>query len=233
MTAAAEQRELSGLVGWVLSVIDALGAVGVGLLVALESAFPPIPSEVVLPLAGFLAGQGRMGFAAVLIWATAGSVAGALALYGLGAALGADRLRRLADRIPLMDARDVDRAEDWFRRHGVWAVLLGRMVPGVRSLVSIPAGVERMPLWLFTLLTAVGSAVWNALFVGLGWVLGDRWQRVGEYSDLLNYVVVGAVVLVLAVVVARRLRRRRQGRDPVTGRARTAGRGDPGPAGAR
>jgi membrane protein DedA with SNARE-associated domain len=214
---AAEPRELGGLVGWVLDVIETLGAVGVGLLVALESVFPPIPSEVVLPLAGFLAGEGRLSFAAVVTWATAGSLVGALLLYWLGAALGTDRLRRLADRVPLMDGRDVDRAEDWMRRHGAWAVLLGRMVPGVRSLVSIPAGVQRMPLWLFSVLTVVGSAVWNVLFVGLGFLLGDRWERVGEYSDLLNYVVVGAVVLVLGVVVVRRLDRRRRGLDPVTG----------------
>jgi membrane protein DedA with SNARE-associated domain len=214
---AAEPRELGGLVGWVLDVIETLGAVGVGLLVALESVFPPIPSEVVLPLAGFLAGEGRLSFAAVVTWATAGSLVGALLLYWLGAALGTDRLRRLADRVPLMDGRDVDRAEDWMRRHGAWAVLLGRMVPGVRSLVSIPAGVQRMPLWLFSVLTVVGSAVWNVLFVGLGFLLGDRWERVGEYSDLLNYVVVGAVVLVLGAVVVRRLDRRRRGLDPVTG----------------
>jgi membrane protein DedA with SNARE-associated domain len=217
VTLAAEEPQLGGLVGWVLSVLETLGSVGVGLLVALESVFPPIPSEVVLPLAGFLAGQGRMGLVAVLIWATAGSVVGALALYGIGAALGAQRLRRLADRVPLMDSRDVDRAESWFTRHGVWAVLICRMVPGMRSLVSIPAGVNRMPLWQFTLLTAVGSAVWNSIFIGLGYELGAQWDQVGKYSDLLNYAVVGAIVLVIGLLVVRRLRRSRQGRDPVTG----------------
>jgi membrane protein DedA with SNARE-associated domain len=210
-------QELGGLVGWVLSVVEMLGAVGVGLLVALESVFPPIPSEVVLPLAGFLAGQGRLGFLPVLLWATAGSLVGALALYWLGAALGIRRLCALADRIPLMDGRDVERAESWFDRHGVWAVLLGRMVPGIRSLVSIPAGVARMPLWLFVLLTVAGSAVWNALFIGLGWLLGDRWTEVGKYSDVVNYVVIGGIVLVCALLLGRRAVRRRRGLDPVTG----------------
>jgi membrane protein DedA with SNARE-associated domain len=210
-------QQLGGLVGWVLAVVEALGAVGVGLLVALESVFPPIPSEVVLPLAGFLAGQGKLGFVAVLVWATVGSLVGALALYWLGAALGIRRLCKLADKIPLMDGRDVERAESWFARHGVWAVLLGRMVPGVRSLVSIPAGVARMPLWLFTLLTVVGSAVWNALFVGLGWLLGDRWTEVGNYSDVINYLVIGGIVLVCALLLGRRALRRRRGLDPVTG----------------
>lgn len=217
LAAESDPQQLGGLVGWVLDVIETLGAVGVGLLIALESIFPPLPSEVVLPLAGFLAGAGRLGFVAVVIWATVGSLVGALVLYWLGAALGAERLRRLADRIPLMDGRDVERAEGWMSRHGAWAVLLGRMVPGVRSLVSVPAGVQRMPLWLFSVLTLIGSAIWNVLFVGLGFLLGDRWSQVGEYSDLLNYLVVGGIVLVVAVLAARRLRRRRRGLDPVTG----------------
>ncbi len=218
--AAAESGQpLGGLVGWVLDVIEALGAPGVGLLIALESIFPPIPSEVVLPLAGFLAGQGRLGFVSVTVWATVGSLVGALFLYWLGAALGTERLCRLADRIPLMDGRDVERAERWFARHGVWAVLIGRMVPGMRSLVSIPAGVQRMPLWLFSGLTVIGSAIWNIAFIGLGHLLGDRWTEVGKYSDVLNYLVIGAAVVVVAVLVVRRARRRRAGLDPVTGEA--------------
>ncbi|HZB49009.1 MAG TPA: DedA family protein [Mycobacteriales bacterium] len=221
LAAAGSDQQLGGLVGWVLSVIEALGAIGVGLLVALESIFPPIPSEVVLPLAGFLAGQGKLGFVTVLVWSTVGSLVGALALYWLGAALGIRRLCRLAEKMPLMDGRDVERAAAWFERHGVWAVLLGRMVPGVRSLVSIPAGVERMPLWLFSLLTVVGSAVWNALFIGLGWLLGDRWTEVGRYSDVLNYVVIGGIVLVCVLLLGRRAVRRRRGLDPLTGEPAT------------
>lgn len=224
VAAAADtgQAQLGGLFGWVLNLIDALGAVGVGLVVLLENVFPPIPSEVVLPLAGFLAGQGKMSFLAVTVWATVGSVVGALLLYWLGAALGTARLSRLADRIPLTDARDVQRANDWMTRYGAWAVFLGRMVPGVRSLISIPAGVRRMPLAKFTLLTTAGSAIWNVLFVGLGFLLGDRWTQVGRYSDLLNYLVIGAVVLVIAVIAGRRLRRTRRGLDPVTGRVQPA-----------
>jgi membrane protein DedA with SNARE-associated domain len=232
LAASGQSEQLTGLVGWIADVIAALGTVGVGLLTLGEVFFPPIPSEVVLPLAGFLAGQGRLGPVAVLAWATAGSLIGALALYWLGAALGADRLKRLADRIPLLDARDVERAEDWFSRHGVWAVLLGRMVPGVRSLVSIPAGVERMPLWLFSLLTIVGSAVWNAIFIGLGYLLGGRWTEVGRYSDLINYVVIGGILLLITVLFARRARRRRRGLDPVTGEPSDGDRAQPQTRGA-
>jgi len=202
-----------------MDLVQPRGEIGVGLLVALESSSPPIPSEVVLALAGFLAGGGRMSFAGVVVWATVGSLVGALVLYWLGAALGTTRLKKMADKIPLADSRDVDRAEGWMRRHGAWAVLLGRMVPGVRSLVSIPAGVQRMPLWQFSVLTVIGSAVWNTLFVGLGYLLGDRWDQVGKYSDLLNYLVIGGIVLAVAVVAGRRLRRSRHGLDPVTGRS--------------
>lgn len=208
---------LSGLAGWVLDVIDAMGALGVAFLVALENLFPPLPSEVVLPLAGFLAGQDRMSLVAVLVAATVGSVAGALVLYWAGAAVGLGRLRRTAERLPLMDADDVDRAQSWFNRHGRTAVLIGRLVPGVRSLISIPAGVARMPLLPFIAYTTLGSAAYNAVLVGLGHQLGRRWTSVEEYSDPINYGVYALLALGVAVVVLRRVRHRR--RDAVgTGR---------------
>jgi membrane protein DedA with SNARE-associated domain len=206
---ATSESELSGLAGWVLDVIDALGALGVAALVALENLFPPLPSEVVLPLAGFLSGQGRMSFAAVLLAATAGSVAGALVLYWAGAGIGVARLRRVADRLPLMDASDVDEAQGWFVRHGRTAVLVGRFIPGVRSLISIPAGVARMPLVPFVVLTAIGSGVYNAMLVGLGHQLGSRWTSVERYSDPINYGVYALLALGLLLAVVRRLHQRR------------------------
>src|SRR5689334_13371021 len=118
-----------------------IGAPGVGVATALETVFPPLPSEAVLPLAGYTASQGHYGVVAAIVWATVGSVAGALVLYWAGAAWGAERLCRTAERVPLLHARDVERAIAWFGRHGRTAVLLGRLVPGVRSLVSIPAGI--------------------------------------------------------------------------------------------
>lgn len=202
--------ELTGLAGWVLDVIDTLGAVGVAALVALENLFPPLPSEVVLPLAGFLAGQGRMSLAVVLVAATIGSVVGAVTLYWAGAALGRERMRRLADRAPLMDADDVDRAQGWFDRHGRSAVLIGRMVPGVRSLISIPAGVARMPLPAFLAYTTLGSTTYNAVLVVLGHQLGSRWTDVERYSDPINYTVYGLIAVGVALVVVRRVRKRRR-----------------------
>lgn len=207
--AEADLGELGGLTGWTASVIESLGELGVGLLVALENLLPPIPSEVVLSMAGYLAGTGRVNLVLVTIAATAGSVLGALALYWLGYALGEDRLRRWLDRIPLVDAEDLDKADRWFERHERSAVLFGRCAPVVRSLVSIPAGANRMPLGLFTLLTAIGSGVWNTIFVGGGYALGSRWQQLERYSNWLDWAV--AVVFAVMVVswVAKKLRRRR------------------------
>ena len=187
--AEAELTAAGGLTGWVARVIDSLGEVGVGLLVALENLVPPIPSEIVLSMAGYLASTGRVNLALVAIAATAGSVIGALALYWLGYGLGEDRLRRWLDRIPLVDADDLDTADKWFERHEKSAVLLGRCAPVVRSLVSIPAGANHMKLGLFLLFTTIGSGVWNCLFIGAGYALGSRWQQAEQYSHWFDYAI--------------------------------------------
>ncbi|WP_298455547.1 DedA family protein [uncultured Cellulomonas sp.] len=209
--AGGDPAELTGLAGWVVDTIDALGPAGVAALVALETVFPPIPSEVVLPVAGLLAGQGRMSLVLAVVGATIGSVVGALVLYWAGAVLGAQRLRRIADRLPLVDRGDVERAEAWFDRHGGTAVLIGRCVPVVRSLVSIPAGVERMPLVRFVAWTTLGSAVYNAALVAAGYLLGSRWTEIGRYSDVINWAIYAAFAVGLAVFVRRRLGERRRG----------------------
>ena len=208
--AASDPAQLTGLAGWVVDTVELLGPLGVGALVALETVFPPIPSEVVLPVAGLIAGQGRMPLALAIIGATVGSVVGALVLYWAGARLGADRLRRGAAWLPLTEPSDVDRAERWFDRHGASSVLVGRGVPVVRSLVSIPAGVERMPLPRFLLYTTLGSAVYNAALILGGYLLGSRWTQIGEYSDVINGVILGAFAVAIGVFVHRRLRRRRR-----------------------
>jgi membrane protein DedA with SNARE-associated domain len=207
--AAGGSAELTGLAGWVVSVVEALGPVGVGLLVALENLFPPIPSEVVLPVAGYVASQGQMNLVAAIVGATVGAVAGAWLLYGLGVWFGRERLRRWLEKIPLMEVADLDRAESWFVRHGGAAVLIGRCVPVVRSLVSVPAGLERMPQPRFLLFTAIGSAVWNTALIVAGYVLGEQWEDVGRYSDWINYAVYAAIAIVVVRFVWTRLRRRR------------------------
>lgn len=202
------------VVDGVLAVMDAIGAPGVGVAILLETVFPPVPSEVVLPLAGFTAFQGRYGLVEAIAWATAGSLVGALLLYGLGAAFGQARLARIADRLPLTRAEDVHRAVAWFDRYGSAAILVGRVVPGVRSLISIPAGVDRMPLPRFVLYTFLGSTVWNSLLVGSGYLLGTRWHLVEQRMDVVSKVVYLALALVLVAFVGWLLRRRLRERDP-------------------
>jgi membrane protein DedA with SNARE-associated domain len=211
LAAQGGQSGLTGLAGLITDIIAALGPIGVGGLVALETLFPPIPSELILPLSGYLASRGRMSLATVLLGATLGSLVGALALYWAGAALGQKRLRRLAERIPLVEVGDLERAEQWFDRHGGLAVLIGRVVPVVRSLVSVPAGVERMPLWRFILYTAIGSGIYNLVLIGLGFVLGSRWRTVEQYSNYLNYAIYAAILLAIGMFALKRARRRRAG----------------------
>lgn len=201
-----------GFIGWVLGLIESLGALGVGFAVLLETFIPPIPSEAVLPVAGFLAYEGRMNGWLAWVAATLGALVGAWLWYAIGAALGRDRTRRLVGRVPLMDHADFDRAEAFFQRWGVLAVLLGRCVPLVRSFISIPAGIERMPFWTFSAYTALGSGVWNGIWIGLGVAFGPAIKPVlEEWSGVLsNAVLVVIALLVLWFVVSRLLRRRRE-----------------------
>lgn len=191
-------------------IVDRLGAAGVGLLILLENVIPPIPSEVVLPLAGFRARTGALNL--LLLWpaATAGSLVGALLLYGLGAWLGYDRLQRLSGHrwFLLAGRHDIDRGRELFDRHGSKMVLLARCVPFLRSVVSIPAGISGMPLTRFVVLTTIGSGVWNAAFIALGWVLGENWQQVQGWVGPVGYVVIGLVVAGLVVLAVRRARSR-------------------------
>ncbi|MDV7999806.1 DedA family protein [Rhodococcus sp. IEGM 1408] len=182
----------------------ALGGPGAALIVGLENVFPPIPSEVLLPLAGFSAAQGTFSLAAAICWTTLGSVVGALVAYGLGRWLGADRVRALFDRIPLMRVEDFDKAEGWFERHGKSSVFFGRMVPVVRSLISVPAGVARMNILLFLLLTTAGSLVWNSIFVVGGYLLGGQWQRIESVAGWFSNAVVGVIAVLLVVFLVRR-----------------------------
>jgi membrane protein DedA with SNARE-associated domain len=203
-----------GLAGLAVDLMDSLGGPGAALLVGLDNLFPPVPSELVLPLAGFAASQGTMSLLAALCWTTLGSVLGAVVVYYLGAWLGRDRVRALIVRVPLMKATDFDRAERWFARHGSRAVFLGRMVPIFRSVISLPAGVERMPVWRFLSLTTLGSLIWNATFVIAGYQLGANWQVVDEYAGVFQKIVIGLVVLAVAVFVAVRVRDRRRSAQP-------------------
>jgi len=202
---AAQEPALDGVAGWAVNLMETLGVVGAALAIALENLFPPLPSEIILPLAGFTASQGSFGLVEAIVWTTVGSVVGALALYTVGALVGRERTRWIAERLPLVKIEDVDRTEQFFLRHGGATVFFGRFIPIFRSLISIPAGVERMPLWKFTALTTAGSAVWNTVFVYAGYALGENWHVVEEYAGVFQTVVVVVVALAVAWFVTTRV----------------------------
>lgn len=207
---------MSSIYDWVVGVMRLIGAPGVGVATALETVFPPIPSEVVLPLAGFTASQGHYGVVSAIVWATAGSLVGALVLYYAGVSWGVERLCRLADRMPLVGHSDVERSVEWFEQHGRTAVFLGRFVPGVRSLVSIPAGIHRMPIVPFVAYTFAGSLIWNTALIGAGYELGSRWHVVERYVGEVSNAVYLVLGVALVVFVARRLLRRPSGSEAST-----------------
>lgn len=202
---AADSDQLTGVAGWAVGLMDAIGAPGAAVAIAAENLFPPIPSEIILPLAGFAAAQGSFSIAEAIIWTTIGSVVGALVLYSLGRLLGHDRLSRIAAKMPLVRASDIDKTTAWFARHGWKTVLFGRFLPIFRSLISIPAGIEKMPVPLFLGLTAVGSAIWNTIFIMVGVTLGMNYHTIEPYMDSLQWVVIGAVVLAIGLWVAKRM----------------------------
>lgn len=206
MIRATGQDELTGLAGWVVEVMETLGGPGAALLIAAENLFPPLPSEVILPMAGFTASRGELGLIEVLVWTTLGSIVGASLLYALGAVLGEARFRRVAARVPLVQVGDVDRTIAWFDRHGAKAVFFGRMLPIFRSLISIPAGITRMPFGLFLALTTAGSAVWNTIFVVGGYQLGEQWHRIAAVAETLQIVVIATVVIAVALWIVLRVR---------------------------
>ena len=206
---SATGEPTTGVAGWAVDIMEKLGVFGAGLAIALENLFPPLPSEVILPLAGFTASRGEFNLIAVIIATTVGSVVGAMVLYGVGVLFGRDRLRAIVDRMPLVKLDDVDRAEVWFARHGRKAVFFGRMIPIFRSLISIPAGLERMGILTFLALTTAGSLIWNTIFIVAGYNLGERWDEVEKYAGAFQKLVIVVVVIAVVAWVAVRVRRRR------------------------
>jgi membrane protein DedA with SNARE-associated domain len=202
---------------WVRDVVTSSGYPGLAALILIENLFPPIPSELILPLAGFYVGKGDLNFILAVLAATAGAVAGALIIYAI-ARFGGRRVLLRYGRILRIREKDLDRADDWFDRYGWWIVLGGRLIPGARSLVSIPAGLSEMPVGRFLALTTLGSAIWNTALVGAGWALGSNYEKVGSIVGPVSTVVIAvlAVSLIAGMVwLLRRGRRRRA--EPVSG----------------
>lgn len=185
---------LTAAVGVAESLVDSAHGLGLAVVMALESVVPPIPSELVLPLAGSLVAGGQLSFLVALLAATAGSVIGAWALYCLGRFGGRPMLLRLSPLLHLDQAR-LTRMEAWLARRGDWLVLVGRLVPGLRAVVSVPAGMGRMRLGRFLTLTAIGSLVWNAGLIGVGEALAARWAEVASVLAPVSMYLLAAAVI--------------------------------------
>ncbi len=187
---------------WIIQTISDWGYIGIFMVMLAESIFPPIPSELIIPFAGFAAANGDLNFFGVLAAATVGAVVGMLPWYYAGRLFGLERVRRLADRygrIMTLNAQEIDVAVDWFRRFGPIIVLFGRLMPLIRTLISIPAGLARMPLHVFLLASTTGALIWNTILTSAGYLLHEHYDLVEVILDPLSYIVLGLVVLIYLV----------------------------------
>jgi membrane protein DedA with SNARE-associated domain len=181
-----------------MNLIASTGYFGIVFLMFAENVFPPIPSEFIMLLAGFMVSEDKFSLIGVIVAGTLGSVLGALPLYYLGAKLGEERLKKFAERHGrwlTLSPNDIDRADDWFDRRGAKAVLFCRLVPGIRSFISIPAGFNRMNLGSFLLFTAIGASVWTSILAYAGYILGTNFRQIGEYLDVATYIVFGTIIV--------------------------------------
>lgn len=197
---------------FITGLIDQMGVTGVALMMFLENIFPPIPSELIMPMAGFNAAEGRMPLWGVLAAGTIGSIAGAVVWYELGRALGEARFLALIERFGFwatISREDAEYALHWFRTKGGWAVLLGRMVPAVRTLISVPAGLAGMPRLRFLILTSIGSLIWISFLTGAGYLLQAEYHRIAIWLDPGTTIVVGLFVVIYLYRIARQILRRR------------------------
>lgn len=187
---------------WVIETMSSLGYVGIGLLMFLENLFPPIPSELIMPLAGFTAAQGKMQLFPAIAAGVIGTVLGAFPWYYLGKVVSEERIKGWADRYGRwlgISGADIDKANRWFDRHGKKAVLLCRMVPGVRTLISLPAGINAMPMVPFLLYSTIGTVLWVTFLTMAGYLLGNNYEVVDKYLDPISKIV--AVTLVIALII--------------------------------
>lgn len=194
---------------WITDLIESMGYAGIALLMFLENIFPPIPSELIMPLAGFTASKGELSLPLVLLAGTGGTVAGALFWYGVARWMGEERLRRIADRHGrwiTLSSEDIDKLEDWFQRHDRWAVPAAHVVPGLRTLISIPAGIFAMHPMRFLLLTALGAGAWNGALAGAGYALGAKFDAIERWLGPASTAI---MAMILAYYVWRVIRFRK------------------------
>lgn len=197
-------------------IMTKLGYLGIGLLMFAENLFPPIPSELIMPLAGFSIAQGKMEFLPVITAGIVGTVLGALPWYYLGKLISEERLAYWADRYGGwigVSGKDIDRTKTWFQRYGIAAVFFGRLVPGIRTLISLPAGIEGMPLQTFLLFSTAGTAIWVTALTVLGYLLGDNYEKVDQYLAPVSKIVLGIIVVAVAIWLFKKIQAKRSGQS--------------------
>lgn len=189
---------------WITDIMSQYGYIGIFLLIMLENIFPPIPSEVILTFGGYMTTQSDMTSMGVILVSTAGSVAGAIILYGIGRLLDVQRLEKIVDRwgrVLRLTRKDIYKADSWFDKYGIWTVLFCRLIPLIRSLISIPAGMSNMKFGLFLLFTTLGTLIWNTILVSVGAAVGDNWESIVGVMDVYSNIVYVLIVLAgLAVI---------------------------------
>jgi membrane protein DedA with SNARE-associated domain len=196
---------------WIFNIIENYGYLGVFLIIVIENVFPPIPSELVLPFSGFMTTKTELSVAMMIVASTAGSVVGGTILYYIGTILDVERLEKLVDRwgkYLQLKREDVYKADAWFDRYGIWTVFFCRMVPLLRSLISVPAGMSNMKMPLFLLFTLLGTAIWNTLLIVIGAKLGENWTQILSYTEIYSDIIyaVGAVaILAILIFFGRRI----------------------------
>ncbi|WP_010098822.1 DedA family protein [Ornithinibacillus scapharcae] len=196
---------------WITNIMEQFGYVGIFFMMALENVFPPIPSEIVLPFGGFMTTYSDLTVTGVIITATCGSVLGAIILYGIGLLIDVERLEKIVDRwghIIRIKKEDIHKADKWFDRYGYWTVLFCRMVPLIRSLISVPAGMSNMNFTLFLLFTLIGTLIWNVILIMIGVVLGENWSSILEFMDMYSTITYGLIAIGIVVVAVLFIRKR-------------------------
>ncbi|PAK51472.1 DedA family protein [Paenibacillus sp. 7541] len=197
---------------WITDIMEQFGYIGVFLMIALENIFPPIPSEIILTFGGFMTTYTSMTVPGVVAAATLGSVVGAVILYGIGRLLDVERLEKIVERwghILRVKKEDISKADAWFDKYGYWTVLFGRMVPLIRSLISIPAGMSNMKFGMFLLFTTIGTLIWNVILVTVGAMLGESWEDIVAFMDVYSHLTYAVIAVALVVLLFLFFRKRK------------------------
>lgn len=195
---------------WVTDIMEQFGYFGIFFMMALENNFPPIPSEVVLPFGGFMTTYSSLTVVGVVITATTGSMLGAIILYGIGMLLDIGRMERIVDRwghIIRVKKSDIYKVDAWFAKYGYWTVLFCRMIPLIRSLISIPAGMSKMNFPFFILFTCIGTLIWNIFLIMIGVLLGESWDEILKFMEIYSttvYAIIGIVIILFIIVYMRK-----------------------------